>query len=121
MNHRTQEDINELKADWLQDPCWDIEDSAGFEAHREELTSYRLGIEAKLTAEREAQEAARRIQTIRTRMFANYDVSNRDDDDRISKLIAAGWQIANISVVAYVDNGGDWPIQIIERFTTLTR
>ncbi len=39
---RTPAEIAELKQHWLQDPCWDIEDTEGFEAHRDELLNFRL-------------------------------------------------------------------------------
>ena len=42
---RTAEEIQELKLDWHGDPCWDIEDTEGFEAHHEELLQYRLEVE----------------------------------------------------------------------------
>ena len=39
---RSAEDISQLKAQWNNDPCWDIEETEGFEAHRAELLNYRL-------------------------------------------------------------------------------
>jgi hypothetical protein len=33
--------IEDLKSQWEADPCWDIEQTEGFEAHRDELKSYR--------------------------------------------------------------------------------
>lgn len=33
-------DIEELKRQWKNDPCWDIYDTAGFEAHRDELFAF---------------------------------------------------------------------------------
>lgn len=45
---RTQEEIDELKRQWLRDPvAWDIEDTEGFEAHREELHKFRIEQETK--------------------------------------------------------------------------
>lgn len=38
---RTPEEIEALKNNWLKDPCWDIEDSGGFEAHYDELKAWR--------------------------------------------------------------------------------
>ena len=35
-----REEIEKLKESWLHDPCWDIEDSEGFEEHREELVAF---------------------------------------------------------------------------------
>lgn len=37
---KTSEEIEQLKASWLGDPCWDIEDTEGFEDHREELVQF---------------------------------------------------------------------------------
>jgi len=51
---RTQEEIEELKEYWVADPCYDIEEADGFEEHREELRAFRLEMEAKWRAEREA-------------------------------------------------------------------
>ncbi len=37
---KTTEQIEKLKKDWCHDPCWDIEDTEGFEDHRDELLLY---------------------------------------------------------------------------------
>lgn len=37
---RTRAEIENLKAQWATDPIWDLEDTEGFEAHREELAQY---------------------------------------------------------------------------------
>lgn len=37
--------VEELKRQWLGDPCWDIEDTEGFEAHRDELLAFRREVE----------------------------------------------------------------------------
>lgn len=42
---KTREEIEELKRQWKNDPCWDIEDSEGFEQHRPELMDYRFMME----------------------------------------------------------------------------
>lgn len=39
---KTRAEIEALKANWLGDPCWDIEETEGFEAHRSELYTFRL-------------------------------------------------------------------------------
>ena len=46
-----REEVGRLKAQWAADPCWDIEDTEGFEEHKEELHEYRLAMEAKWDAE----------------------------------------------------------------------
>lgn len=118
---RTTEELNKLKENWLKDPCWDIETTAGFEAHVDELKGFRLKVEGLEKARREEQAARRRIQTIITRIYENGARYVADADDAISKLMKEGWAVANISVVQFVDNSGDWPVVVIERVTTLTR
>lgn len=44
---KTKEEIKKLKESWLHDPCWDIEETEGFEEHRVELLKYRLTMEEK--------------------------------------------------------------------------
>jgi hypothetical protein len=46
-NHkkRTRQEIAELKENWLKDPCWDIEDTEGFEAHKPLLLKFRHDVE----------------------------------------------------------------------------
>lgn len=60
---RTPEEIEALKKNWLQDPCWDIEDTEGFEAHRDELLAW--SIQYKSEIEEKAREALnKRIESI---------------------------------------------------------
>ncbi len=44
---KTKKEIEDLKANWKADPCWDIEVTEGFEDHKEELKVFRLAHEAK--------------------------------------------------------------------------
>lgn len=37
---KTPEEIEELKRQWKQDPCWDIFSTEGFEDHVTELTEF---------------------------------------------------------------------------------
>ena len=55
----TPDEILELKAQWVADPCWDIEDTEGFEAHRDELITFAKQHEARLEAEAEARLGAK--------------------------------------------------------------
>jgi uncharacterized protein YPO0396 len=43
----TPAQIEQLKKSWSQDPHWDLENTRGFEDHREELLAYRREIEAR--------------------------------------------------------------------------
>jgi hypothetical protein len=38
---KTRQEIENLKANWDSDPCWDIEDTEGFQGHVTELYQYR--------------------------------------------------------------------------------
>jgi hypothetical protein len=42
---KSREQVEELKSKWLADPCWDIENTAGFDAWYHELLAYRLDLE----------------------------------------------------------------------------
>lgn len=44
---KTADEITNLKCLWLDDPHWDIENTEGFEAHRDELREYRRIVEAE--------------------------------------------------------------------------
>ena len=39
---QTKEEIKKLKNDWLEDPCWDIEQTEGFSKHKKELLIFSL-------------------------------------------------------------------------------
>ena len=47
-------ELEALKRSWKRDPCFDIEDTEGFEEHREELLAYRKEQEALWKEQREA-------------------------------------------------------------------
>jgi hypothetical protein len=49
---RTQEEIQDLKNVWRNDPIWDIEDTEGFEDHYEELLAYRKRVQKKEAEQR---------------------------------------------------------------------
>lgn len=56
---RTTEEIEQLKKNWMADPCWDIEDTEGFEAHNNELFAWRKEYEAKIEKEWQEREESR--------------------------------------------------------------
>ena len=49
---KTVAEVHELKRQWLADPCWDIEETEGFEEHREELLSFRMAAEKRWEEQR---------------------------------------------------------------------
>jgi hypothetical protein len=44
---KTSEQVEALKRNWLNDPVWDIEDTPGFEAHRDELAAFHQQMRAE--------------------------------------------------------------------------
>lgn len=59
----TRTDVERLKADWTSDPCWDLEDTPGFEEYRDELREYaaRVREEWARAYREELEEFARTI------------------------------------------------------------
>ena len=55
----TREEIEKLKESWLKDPCWVIEDTKGFEEHREELLAYSQEAQKQWKAASEKRRAER--------------------------------------------------------------
>lgn len=60
---KTADELEALKSNWLKDPCWDLEDTDGFEAHYDELLAFRLQDEAMRSAsyKRRLEQAAARL------------------------------------------------------------
>lgn len=44
---KTIAEIEKLKREWENDPCWDLYETEGFEEHREELMAHQQKYEAK--------------------------------------------------------------------------
>ncbi|MGA7950447.1 MAG: hypothetical protein WCA45_09855 [Thiobacillaceae bacterium] len=55
MEKRTSVELAALKAKWLEEPYWVIEDTEGFEAHRDELRQFRHDAHAKQEQEKQAR------------------------------------------------------------------
>ncbi|QFT55607.1 hypothetical protein [Microbulbifer sp. THAF38] len=62
-NKRSQAAIDRLKQAWIKDPCWDIYDAEGFEAHREELEAYQKEMELKWEQQRK-ERINRRMESL---------------------------------------------------------
>lgn len=65
MSKPTREAVEKLKEDWLHDGVWDIEETEGFEAYREELYQFRVETETErsLAYMRHLEKYAERIGT----------------------------------------------------------
>jgi len=49
---KTREEVENLKANWREDPCWNIEDTQGFNEHKDELLAYRILCESERAEKR---------------------------------------------------------------------
>lgn len=56
---KTNEELEALKKSWMGDPCWDIEETPGFQEHQAELLEFRKETEAKWEAERQERRNKR--------------------------------------------------------------
>ena len=55
MKKGTQAELEALKAIWLEDPYWAIEDTEGFEAYRDELRQFHHDAHAKQERDKQAR------------------------------------------------------------------
>ena len=55
----TRDDVEKLKANWEGDPIWDLEDTEGYQAYRDELKAFSEAKHAEWQAHREERERRR--------------------------------------------------------------
>lgn len=58
---KTPEQIESLKDGWLADPCWDIYETEGFEAYKEELFIFQKKQESEWELKRKIRDDARAL------------------------------------------------------------
>ncbi len=61
---KTRQEIEKLKAEWLTDPVWDIENTPGYEEHKDELIQFSLEQNA-IWDKRAAERKQKRIDKVR--------------------------------------------------------
>lgn len=81
---KTRAEIDALILDWRSDPCWDLEDAPGFEAHKDELRAVREKFEAERAARR-AREHEAEIQALMKPALALLPLHA---DDGLSRTVA---------------------------------
>lgn len=57
-SRKSPDELLELKRQWVADPAWDLDDTSGFEAHRDELAAFAEAHHAKQQAAHEARMVA---------------------------------------------------------------
>lgn len=90
----TPEEITRLKHEWIADGCWDIENTEGFEEHREELLSWRLVYEQQ---EREKRNQELLAKAEKLGAPGNIDLARHVEglETRIDRLEQAVRAVAN--------------------------
>jgi hypothetical protein len=54
---RSREEIEELKASWVKDDIWDLEETSGFERYKEELKQFSDEMKAKWAEEKAERDS----------------------------------------------------------------
>jgi len=86
----TQEEINKLKENWESDPCWDIEDTEGFEAHHDELLAYHQAWRIKWEVAHAEKENARADKVrVETGVVDKYIVSALNTWNEIERMVSS--------------------------------
>jgi len=91
---KTKEDIEQLKEDWSSDLGWDIEDTDGFEEHKEELLAYRRQSEEERESQlkKRAEEAGLPLEAyFRHRML---ETSAHDKREHAKSLLVHYFKLA---------------------------
>jgi hypothetical protein len=69
------EQIEKLKKSWRKDPCWNIEDTEGFEDHKEELIAFRQKYELQKQTAAEYKAQTRQKNFANSTGIDNYDLA----------------------------------------------
>lgn len=108
---KTTEEIDQLMENWKKDPSWDIEDTEGFEEHREDLKKWRQYMEGTWEDDRKAKKKAEENKTV-NEIIHDLRKELGYSDDRIGLMEAKGidtdriylemWVVQNIQTKAWL-------------------
>lgn len=86
----TQKQLNELKAAWREDPCWDLYLTDGFEEHEKELRAYQQAVEKEWADKRqeELRKKAEKLGFPFNISLARYIESLEDQIKRLESRLA---------------------------------
>jgi len=98
-NTKTPIEIEDLKRQWVKDPCWEIEDTEGFEAYKEELKKFSEEQTKKWKDERDMREAAEGKRFLSLKLLESIHI----DGIKYTRM-PTGW-IATAYNSGHTDNG----------------
>jgi hypothetical protein len=86
---KTIVEIEALKLDWESDPCWDIEDTEGFEDHYHELLAFseQKKLEWDLEADKRERDKAAKLGCPDNLQLARYVMSLEDRLESLEKRL----------------------------------
>lgn len=86
---RSPKEVEDLKNQWRADPHWDIEDTEGFDAHRDELSAYRARCEAEWSRRNDERldKKAKELGCPGNRSLAAYVLDLENDLARLSRRV----------------------------------
>lgn len=84
-------ELRNIKRQWASDPCWDIEDTEGFEAHRNELLVYSTEMKREWAEKAQAKLEAKAIElgVPGNVKLAQYVIRLEDKINKLSEMIDA--------------------------------
>jgi len=107
---KSPKEVEELKRNWRQDPCYDLEEAPGFEDYREELLAYRKQTENEWETHKKAEhDKVASLVCPRTFLLRTY--KGEYDQDRYEIVSQNGlveqcaWWLPNIKCCAIVMTG----------------
>jgi hypothetical protein len=80
---KTRQEVEELKRQWRNDPCWDLWEQEGFEEYKNELRSYAEQKEAEWEAEEQMRKEAR---ASKLGIPGNFESRIEYVDDRVNSV-----------------------------------
>ena len=78
---KRRSEVEELKRQWLEDPCWDIEETEGFEEYKEELLRFRLYQEKAWNEEENREEIEKMNKAKKLGLKGLYDIILRQEEE----------------------------------------
>lgn len=118
---KTAEEIEHLKSNWFADPCWDIEETEGFEAHRAELLEYHEKCKELWKAQAFGRNLRSKEPLTKRELIAAMClqglISNSKAQDDIAESVVSGRESADLPLAAFAVRQADRLLAELEKPT----